>query len=80
MPEQLSQLGRLFIFLGLGLAFIGVLLVLAPRLPFIGRLPGDIQHTGPRGRVTVFAPITTMIIISLILTAALNIIIRLFNR
>jgi hypothetical protein len=48
--------------------------VLAPSIPFLGRLPGDIRIDS--GNVKVFAPLGTMLLISLILTIVLNLLSR----
>ncbi len=76
---DLSQIGRWIVLAGLALAAIGGLIWLAGRsgLP-LGRLPGDIRIE--RGGFSCFVPIATSILISIILTVALNIIIRLLNR
>jgi DUF2905 family protein len=42
----------------------------ADRVPFVGRLPGDITVRGDGW--TVYAPIATSIVVSLVLTAALS--------
>jgi hypothetical protein len=47
--------------------------MLGVRLPF-GRLPGDIAIEGERGGI--YAPIVTMIIVSIVLTVLLNIFLR----
>jgi Protein of unknown function (DUF2905) len=39
-------------------------------VPFVGRLPGDFTFSGDRW--TVYAPIATSILVSLVLTAALS--------
>ena len=44
----------------------------------LGRLPGDILIK--RGNGTVYIPITTSILVSVLLTVLANLIIRLFNR
>jgi hypothetical protein len=60
-------LGRLLIYAGLLLAALGVLISLAGKLPFkLGRLPGDIYIHG-RNSTFIF-PITTCILISLVLS------------
>ena len=62
---------------GLVLAAIGLVLLIAPRVPGLnrlGRLPGDIFIE--RGPVTIFIPIVTSIILSLLLTIVLNIFMR----
>jgi hypothetical protein len=73
-----SQIGRLLLFLGLGLALVGGLLVLGSKLPWLGRLPGDI-HVQRKGFSCAF-PLATSILVSLVLTVLLNIIVRLLRR
>jgi hypothetical protein len=72
--ESLQAFGRLLIVMGLLLAILGVLLVLAGRFPFIGRLPGDIVYQ--RGNFTLYIPLMTMLILSLLLTILLNLLFR----
>ncbi|HEY8417440.1 MAG TPA: DUF2905 domain-containing protein [Limnochordales bacterium] len=71
---ELSGLGRLLIFLGLGLAAMGLLLVLVGRVPGIGRLPGDILIQ--RGNFTFYFPLATSLVISLLLTLILSLLRR----
>lgn len=71
---EIQHLGKLIIILGIFLVIIGVLIVLAPRIPYIGRLPGDIYIR--RDRFTIYFPLVSSIIISLILTLILNFIFR----
>jgi hypothetical protein len=63
-------IGRLLIVGGVILAVVGVVIVLAPNIPLLGRLPGDIRIDN--GTVKVFIPLGTMLLISLILTLILN--------
>ena len=63
-------IGRLLIIGGVILAVVGVVIVLAPNIPFLGRLPGDIRIDN--GNVKVFIPLGTMLLISLVLTLILN--------
>ena len=67
------EIGRFLLVIGLILAGIGLLAVLGVRLPF-GRLPGDISITGERGGI--FIPITTMLIVSVVLTLLVNLLFR----
>lgn len=69
-----DQLGRLLILAGLVVAALGVLLLLAGRLPFLGRLPGDLTFS--RDNLTVHIPIATSILLSLLLTLILNLFFR----
>jgi hypothetical protein len=48
----------------------GVVLMLAPRIPWLGRLPGDIVIN--RGPVTVYFPLVTSIVVSVVLTLLLS--------
>ena len=60
-------MGRVILVVGLGIAGIGVLIMLG--LP-LGRLPGDVVLR--RGNFTVYLPISTCIILSLVLTLLLT--------
>ena len=71
---DLTNLGRLLLIGGLALAALGVVLLLAGRVPFLGRLPGD--FTFRRGPVTFYAPLATSILLSILLTVALNLFFR----
>ena len=65
-----SSLGRLLVITGVVIAGIGLLFVLSGRVPFLGRLPGDIELRGDGW--TVYAPLATSILLSLLWTLALN--------
>jgi hypothetical protein len=74
---DLSGAGRFLLVTGLVLTAVGALLILAPRIPRLdrlGRLPGDFVIE--RGPVTVFIPIVSSIVISVLLTIVLNLILR----
>ena len=74
---DVSEVGRLLIIFGVALLIAGVVLVLGGKIPFLGRLPGDIVFR--KDGFTFFAPIVTMLIVSLVLTILLNIIFRIFR-
>jgi hypothetical protein len=62
----MGDFGRMLMLLG-GLTFaLGALLVLAGKLPWFGRLPGDIVVE--RGPVTFYFPIVTCLIVSVVLS------------
>ena len=69
----MSELGKLFIILGILLVVAGVLLTILGRtnLP-LGRLPGDILYRGKN--TTFYFPLATSILLSVILTVVLYII------
>jgi Protein of unknown function (DUF2905) len=72
--DGVDGIGRLLIVGGLLVAVVGVVLVVAPNIPFLGRLPGDIRIDGDN--VRVFIPLGTMLVVSIILTIVLNVIAR----
>ena len=73
----MQQMGKLVLIAGLIIAVIGLILMIGGnRLNFLGRLPGDIRVEKPGFRF--YFPITTMILISLIVSLVLWII-RKFN-
>lgn len=67
-------MGRMLIIFGLTLLAVGGLMLLADRLPGLGRLPGDLVVR--KGNFTLYAPLATSLIISLLLTLLLNLIFR----
>ena len=74
---DLSGAGRFLLISGLVFLAAGALLLLAPRFPGLdrlGRLPGDFVIE--RGPVTVFIPIVSSLVISVLLTVVLNLISR----
>jgi len=75
---DLASIGKWLLGIGLGLAVLGAALWLAGEfgLP-IGRLPGDIRLEG-RGW-SVYFPVATCIVISLVLTIVVNVLARIFR-
>ena len=64
-------MAKWLIITGAILILIGVILHFFPSLfSWFGKLPGDITHKSENG--TVFIPITSMIVISIVLTILLN--------
>jgi len=74
----LDNLGRMLLIIGGGIFLLGLLLTLLGKIPFLGKLPGDIVIR--RGNFTLYMPILTSILLSLLLTVVLNVIVRLFRR
>jgi Protein of unknown function (DUF2905) len=69
------SLGLVFVVLGAAAVVVG-LLVWSGALSWFGRLPGDIRID--RGGLKVFFPITSMILVSIVLSLLLNLIRRFF--
>ena len=65
----MPDFARTLIYLGVLLVIVGVILSLAGRLPWLGNLPGDI--TVQRGRFTFYFPITTCVLLSLLISLVL---------
>ncbi|HEV8643464.1 MAG TPA: DUF2905 domain-containing protein [Methylomirabilota bacterium] len=62
----MSDVGKLLIVFGLLIAAVGAVLVLAGRIPWVGRLPGDIYIQ--RGNWTFYFPLATSLLLSVALT------------
>ena len=77
MPT-LPEVGRWLLVAGLALAGLGLLLVLLGRLPWLGRLPGDIRIQ--RDGMSCFIPLATSLLLSLLLTLILNLLARFLRR
>ena len=67
--------GLVLVAVGLGVVLIG-LLVWSGALSWFGRLPGDIRIE--RDNFRLYVPITSMILVSLVLTLLVNLVRRLF--
>jgi hypothetical protein len=63
---SLAELGKALIGFGLVIAVVGGLLILAGRVPWLGRLPGDI--TIERDHWTFYFPLATSLVVSVLLT------------
>ncbi|MBI4551392.1 MAG: DUF2905 domain-containing protein [Candidatus Latescibacteria bacterium] len=72
--NDFSGLAKGLILLGMMSVIVGAGLLLADKIPFIGRLPGDISFQWKN--VSVYVPLATCILISIVLTILLN----LFSR
>ena len=76
MP-RMNDLAKLLMLLGAGLFAAGLLIYFGARLPWFGNLPGDIVVK--RDNFTLYMPLGTMLLLSVLLTIALNVIGRLFR-
>ncbi|MFO8028395.1 MAG: DUF2905 domain-containing protein [Cyclonatronaceae bacterium] len=69
-------MARFLILAGIIFVVIGIILQLYPGLfNWLGRLPGDIRYES--GNTRVYIPITTMILLSIVFTIAINLLRRL---
>lgn len=67
-------LGKMLMIMGVVLLILGVSLYFFDKIPFLGKLPGDIVVR--KKDFVFYFPIVTSIIISVVLTIILNIIAR----
>jgi hypothetical protein len=61
-----TDIGKLLVVFGLAIAAVGAVLLLVGRVPWIGRLPGDIYIE--RGNWTFYFPLATCLLLSAALT------------
>ena len=72
---MMEQIGKFIVLTGVVLVVIGLLMMLAQKLPLgLGRLPGDIVIK--RDNFTFYFPLATSILLSIILTLILNLLFR----
>ncbi len=72
----MSEAGRVLILFGIILILLGLLMTVFPKLLF--RLPGDIHIEGEN--YSIYIPIATSILLSVILTLLLNLFLWFINR
>jgi hypothetical protein len=65
----MTELGKMLIALGVMLALAGAVLVVVDKIPWLGRLPGDIVVR--RDRFVLFVPLTSCLLASLVLSLVL---------
>jgi hypothetical protein len=74
----MTDVGRFLIILGFIIVALGIVMLLAGRLPFIGHLPGDLLIR--RGGGSFYFPIVTCLLLSVALTIVLNVLTLIFHR
>ena len=62
----MQHIGKLLVIVGIVTALFGVLLIFSAKLPWLGRLPGDIIIH--KKNFTLYFPLATSILLSLLLT------------
>lgn len=69
------SIAKLLMLVGAALLLLGLILSTAPKwFGWFGRLPGDIRTEGANG--SIFIPITSMIIVSVVVSIVLNLFFR----
>jgi len=67
----MPSMGKMLIIFGVILIVIGLVFTYGPKIPWLGKLPGDISIK--KDNFSFYFPITTSIIISIILTILFSI-------
>jgi hypothetical protein len=74
MVSRVQDLGRGIVVFGLVVVAVGGLLMLLPRVPWLGHLPGDVNLERPG--FSVHFPIVTCLVVSAVATIILNLFFR----
>ena len=74
MSSDLQPFGRALLVVGLTLTAIGFILLFAPKVPWLGRLPGDIHVE--KDRFSFYFPLAS----SLLVSVALSVLFWLWSR
>jgi len=61
--------GKTLVLLGIVLIVVGLMFSLGGKIPWLGNLPGDIYIQ--RGRFTFYFPLTTCLLVSVVITLVL---------
>jgi len=65
----MNDVGRMLVVLGVLIALAGAVLLVVGRVPWLGRLPGDIHIE--RGNWTFYFPLATCLLLSVVVTLIL---------
>ncbi|MBL7196467.1 MAG: DUF2905 domain-containing protein [Candidatus Omnitrophica bacterium] len=60
------QIGKILIIMGIFIASVGIVFLLVDKVPFLGKLPGDIHIQ--KENFSFYFPLTTCILISIIVS------------
>lgn len=66
----MNEIGKALVVLGLAIVVVGGVVMFADKIPWMGKLPGDIILSKPGYRL--YLPITTCLILSLLITFILK--------
>jgi len=65
----MESFGKMLILFGISIVVLGFIFAVGGKIPWLGQLPGDIYIQ--KGRFTFYFPLTTCLLLSLILTLVL---------
>lgn len=66
MNGEFHSLGKILILIGIFIVVMGILFLVGDKIPWLGKLPGDIYIK--KEKFTIYFPIVTSILISLLLS------------
>ena len=67
-------IGKILTIVGIIIVVLGLIFVLGDRIPFLGKLPGDILIK--KGGISFYFPVITFLLVSVVLTIIINFILR----
>ena len=70
-------LGKILIIVGVAIAVFGLLLAFGVRIPWLGKLPGDIAIR--KDSISFYFPVVSFLLLSILLTVIINVVLRLFR-
>jgi len=71
-------IGKILLIVGGTIIVLGLILVFSQHIPFLGKLPGDIVIK--RDGFSLYFPIVTFLIISIVLTIVINVILHFLGK
>jgi Protein of unknown function (DUF2905) len=74
----MEEIGKWLILFGVLLAMVGGVILLVGKVPWLGRLPGDIVIQ--RDNFSCLFPLATSLVLSIVMTVLLNVVLRLLRR
>jgi len=69
--DGLEPMGRALVIIGVFITVLGAVMLLTPRVPWLGHLPGDVVIH--RDDLTIYIPITTMLLVSVVLSVVISV-------
>ena len=78
MNSNFSNLGKIILFIVIGIAALGGIIFLLSKIPFAGKLPGDISIK--KENFSFYFPLSTSILVSIILTIIINVVLFIIFR
>jgi len=76
--SSFEPLGKFLILAGMFIVVLGLLVMFWSKIPFLGKLPGDIFVQ--KGSLQFFFPIVTCLLVSAVLTVVISLIMRLLSK